>query len=105
VEASLAGFMSAVAFATILAVVSGLLTAGASSAANDLAVGLSGRQLDERMRLLISQLAAIAIGVLRILLELACEGQNVAERTVASYRPSLSAPKGESSKPCGQRGC
>jgi cation/acetate symporter len=72
----LAGFISAVAFATILAVVSRLLTAGASSAASDLAVGLSGRQLDERIRLLISQLAAIALGVLRILLELACEGQN-----------------------------
>jgi cation/acetate symporter len=59
----LAGFISAVAFATILAVVSGLLIAGASSAANDLVVGLSGRQLEERMRLRLG---------------LACEGQNVA---------------------------
>jgi cation/acetate symporter len=74
----LAGFISAVAFATILAVVSGLLIAGASSAANDLVVGLSGRQLDERMRLLISRIAAMALGVLGILLGLACEGQNVA---------------------------
>jgi len=74
----LAGFISAVAFATILAVVSGLLIAGASSAANDLVVGLSGRQLDERMRLRISRIAAMALGVLGILLGLACEGQNVA---------------------------
>ncbi len=74
----LAGFISAVAFATILAVVSGLLIAGASSAANDLVVGLSGRQLDERMRLRISRFAAMALGVLGILLGLACEGQNVA---------------------------
>jgi cation/acetate symporter len=58
----LAGFISA--FATILVVVSRLLAAGASAAANDLVVGLSGRQLDERMRFLISQLAAIALGVL-----------------------------------------
>jgi cation/acetate symporter len=74
----LAGFISAVAFATILAVVSGLLIAGASSAANDLVVGLSGRHLDERMRLRISRIAATALGVLGILLGLACEGQNVA---------------------------
>jgi cation/acetate symporter len=74
----LAGFVSAVAFATILAVVSGLLIAGASSAANDLVVGLSGRQLDERMRLRISRIAAMTLGVLGILLGLACEGQNVA---------------------------
>jgi cation/acetate symporter len=74
----LAGFISAVAFATILAVVSGLLIAGASSAANDLVVGLSGRQLDERMRLRISRFSALALGVLGILLGLACEGQNVA---------------------------
>jgi cation/acetate symporter len=74
----LAGFISAVAFATILAVVSGLLIAGASSAANDLVVGLSGRQLDERMRLRTSRIAAMALGVLGIVLGLACEGQNVA---------------------------
>jgi cation/acetate symporter len=74
----LAGFISAVAFATILAVVSGLLIAGASSAANDLVVGLSGRQLDESKRVRISRIAAMALGVLGIVLGLACEGQNVA---------------------------
>lgn len=74
----LAGFISAVAFATILAVVSGLIIAGASSAANDLVVGLSGRQLRESMRLRISRVAAMTLGVLGILLGLACEGQNVA---------------------------
>lgn len=74
----LAGFISAVAFATILAVVSGLLIAGASSASNDLVVGLSGRQLTERTRLQVSRISAVALGVLGILLGLACEGQNVA---------------------------
>src|SRR3984893_16466586 len=74
----LAGFISAVAFATILAVVSGLIIAGASSAANDLVVGLSGRHLDERMRLRISRISALALGVLGIVFGLACEGQNVA---------------------------
>jgi cation/acetate symporter len=74
----LAGFISAVAFATILAVVSGLIIAGASSAANDLVVGLSGRHLDERTRLRISRISALALGVLGIVFGLACEGQNVA---------------------------
>jgi cation/acetate symporter len=74
----LAGFISAVAFATILAVVSGLIIAGASSAANDLVVGLSGRHLDERLRLRISRISALALGVLGIVFGLACQGQNVA---------------------------
>jgi cation/acetate symporter len=74
----LAGFISAVAFATILAVVSGLIIAGASSATNDLVVGLSGRHLDERMRLRISRFSALALGVLGIVFGLACQGQNVA---------------------------
>ena len=74
----LAGFISAVAFATILAVVSGLIIAGASSATNDLVVGLSGRHLDERMRLRISRISALTLGVLGIVFGLACEGQNVA---------------------------
>jgi cation/acetate symporter len=74
----LAGFISAVAFATILAVVSGLLIAGASSAANDLVVGLSDRHLDELARFRISRISALALGVLGILLGLAFEGQNVA---------------------------
>ncbi|MBR1225172.1 hypothetical protein JQ600_09605 [Bradyrhizobium sp. AUGA SZCCT0176] len=38
----LAGFISAVAFATILAVASGLVIAGASSATSDLVAGLVG---------------------------------------------------------------
>jgi cation/acetate symporter len=74
----LAGFISAVAFATILAVVSGLLIAGASSAANDLVVGLSGRHIGERTRLRISRIAVVILGLLGMLLGLACEGQNVA---------------------------
>ena len=74
----LAGFISAVAFATILAVVSGLIIAGASSATNDLVVGLSGRHLDERLRLRISRISALALGVLGIVFGLACQGQNVA---------------------------
>src|ERR1700752_4117241 len=53
----LAGFISAVAFATILAVVSGLIISGASSAANTAVVGLSGRHLDERTRLRISRIS------------------------------------------------
>ena len=101
----MAVFISAVAFATILAVVSSLLIAGAFSAANDLVVSLSGRQLDERMRPLITEFAAIALGELGILLGLACERQGVANWTFASYRRPLGAPKGGLSKPYSQRGC
>jgi len=70
----------------------GLLIAGASLAANDLVVGLSGRQLDERMRLWISRIAAMALGVLGILLGLACEGAECRLPPCARHGRSQPAP-------------
>ncbi|WP_321177050.1 sodium:solute symporter family transporter [Bradyrhizobium sp. USDA 3256] len=75
---ALMGFVSAVAFATILAVVCGLLIAGASSATNDLISGLRGRALDERARLTTIRLTAATLGAIAVLLAIAFEGQNVA---------------------------
>ncbi|MCJ2048941.1 sodium:solute symporter family transporter [Methylobacterium sp. J-070] len=74
----LVGFISAVAFATILAVVSGLLIAGASSMTNDLLVGLRGRPLGPKARLKASRLAAVGLGCLGIGMAILFEGQNVA---------------------------
>jgi cation/acetate symporter len=75
---ALMGFITAVAFATILAVVCGLLIAGASAATNDLIAGLRGRSLDERSKLIVVRLTAAILGVIAIALAIAFEGQNVA---------------------------
>jgi cation/acetate symporter len=75
----LLGFISAVAFATILAVVSGLTLAGASAISHDLyaSVFRHGR-VDERTEMNFSKGATVALGIVAILLGIAFEKENVA---------------------------
>ena len=72
------GFLSAVAFATILAVVSGLALAGASSISHDLyaRVIMKGRASSES-EMKVSKMASIGLGILAILLGIAFKDQNV----------------------------
>jgi cation/acetate symporter len=73
------GFISAVAFATILAVVSGLALAGASAISHDLfATVIRGGKVDEQSEMRVSKVATIALGILAIALGIAFENQNVA---------------------------
>ena len=75
----LLGFLSAVAFATILAVVAGLALAGASAIAHDLyAQVLMKGQATEEQELKMTRLAIISLGVVAILLGIAFENMNVA---------------------------
>lgn len=73
------GFISAVAFATILAVVAGLTLAGASAVSHDLyaSVIARGRASDQK-EVNISKAAAIVIGLVAIVLGYVFENQNVA---------------------------
>ncbi len=75
----LLGFISAVAFATILAVVSGLTLAGASAISHDLYANafLTGKN-NEKMEIKVSKLATIFLGVLAVFLGILFEEQNVA---------------------------
>jgi cation/acetate symporter len=75
---ALMGFIAAVAFATILAVVCGLLVAGASSATNDLIAGIRGRSLAEQAKFTAVRVTATILGVVSMFLAIAFEGQNVA---------------------------
>jgi cation/acetate symporter len=75
----LLGFISAVAFATILAVVAGLTLAGASAVSHDIygQVIARGRALEAR-EVWVSKVAAVVIGIVAVLLAYAFEKQNVA---------------------------
>ena len=74
----LLGFISAVTFATILAVVAGLTLAGAAHIAHDLYGKTFKRgNPSEKTELLISRASVYAIGVLSILLGIAFEEMNV----------------------------
>ena len=73
------GFMSAVAFATILAVVSGLALAGASAISHDLYASVFRRgQVTEQQEVRVSRIATVALGIVAILLGIAFEKQNIA---------------------------
>ena len=73
------GFISAVAFATILAVVSGLTLAGASAISHDLYASLfCGGEVQERKEVVVSRISTIILGVIAILLGILFEKQNVA---------------------------
>ena len=73
------GFLSAVAFATILAVVSGLTLAGASALSHDLFVGVIRRGVAaEKEEVKVAKISTVALGVIAILLGIFFKGQNVA---------------------------
>ena len=75
----LLGFISAVAFATILAVVSGLTLAGASAISHDLYANafLTGKN-NEKTEMKVSKIATIFLGILAVFLGIIFEEQNVA---------------------------
>ncbi|MEE4376598.1 MAG: cation acetate symporter [Candidatus Competibacteraceae bacterium] len=88
----LLGFISAVAFATILAVVSGLTLAGASAISHDLYASVIARgRTTEQQELRISRIATIALGVIAILLGIAFEKQNIAYLVGLTFAVAASA--------------
>lgn len=73
------GFISAVAFATILAVVAGLALAGASAISHDLYAGvIMNDNADEKKEVRISKISVLVLGIVAIVLGIAFESQNVA---------------------------
>ncbi|KMN83041.1 acetate permease [Chromobacterium sp. LK11] len=73
------GLVSAVAFATILAVVAGLALSAASAVSHDLyAVALRKGKVSSAEEMRVSRLATLVIGLLAILLGLLFEKQNIA---------------------------
>ncbi|MDS4039778.1 MAG: cation acetate symporter [Candidatus Competibacter sp.] len=73
------GFISAVAFATILAVVSGLTLAGASAISHDLYANVFAHgRANEQQEVFVSKIATVGLGIIAVLLGIAFEQQNVA---------------------------
>jgi cation/acetate symporter len=73
------GFISAVAFATILAVVSGLTLAGASALSHDIYANviMKGKST-EAQEVWVSKLCVVGLGILAVILGILFEKQNVA---------------------------
>ena len=86
------GFISAVAFATILAVVAGLTLAGASAISHDLyAHILCKGDVEERKEVRVSRIATIFLGVVAIIFGIAFEKQNIAYMVGLAFAIAASA--------------
>jgi cation/acetate symporter len=88
----LLGFLAAVAFATILAVVAGLALAGAAAVSHDLYANVfhKGRTTDAS-EVRVTKLATLAIGVVAIVLGILFKGQNLAFLVALAFGIAASA--------------
>jgi len=86
------GFISAVAFATILAVVSGLTLAGASAISHDLyASVIKGGKANEQDEIRVSKISVVALGLVAMGLGILFEQQNIAFMVGLAFAIAASA--------------
>jgi cation/acetate symporter len=86
------GFIAAVAFATILAVVAGLTLSGAAALSHDLWVNVfRGGHADDREQLRVARLATLVLGAMAIALGITFKGQNVAFMVGLAFAIAASA--------------
>jgi cation/acetate symporter len=86
------GFICAVAFATILAVVAGLTLAGAGALSHDLWVNVIRRgHAPEHEQFIVARISSIILGVCAVLLGIVFQGQNVAYMVGLTFSIAASA--------------
>lgn len=86
------GFISAVAFATILAVVAGLTLSGASAISHDIyAEVIKKGQATHQEELRVSRLTVVALGITAVVLGVAFEQQNIAFMVGLAFAIAASA--------------
>ena len=86
------GFISAVAFATILAVVAGLTLSGASAVSHDLYATLVKKgKADSASELRVSRITTVCLGVVAVILGIAFEKQNIAFMVSLAFAVAASA--------------
>jgi cation/acetate symporter len=86
-------FVSAVAFATIVAVVAGLVLAAASAMAHDLYVGVvrHGKTVTPQAQVGAARVATVIVGAIAIGIGIACKGQNAAVLVGLAFAVAASA--------------
>ena len=86
------GFISAVAFATILAVVAGLTLAGASAVSHDLyGTVFKKGQVSSRDELRVSRITTVVLGFIAVILGIVFEKQNIAFMVSLAFAVAASA--------------
>ena len=86
------GFISAVAFATILAVVAGLTLSGASAVSHDIyATVIKKGKADSASELKVSRITTVVLGIIAVALGIAFEKQNIAFMVSLAFAIAASA--------------
>ncbi|MFO1143609.1 MAG: cation acetate symporter [Amaricoccus sp.] len=86
------GFISAVAFATILAVVAGLTLSGASAVSHDIyATVVKKGKADSASELRVSRITTICLGIVAVVLGIAFQKQNIAFMVSLAFAVAASA--------------
>ncbi|MBL8308749.1 MAG: cation acetate symporter [Rubrivivax sp.] len=86
------GFISAVAFATILAVVAGLTLSGASAVSHDLyGTVIKKGKADSKDELRVSKITTVCLGIVAVVLGIAFEKQNIAFMVSLAFAIAASA--------------
>ncbi|MDB5953730.1 cation acetate symporter [Ramlibacter sp.] len=86
------GFISAVAFATILAVVAGLTLSGASAVSHDIyATVIKKGKADSAAELRVSKMTTVGLGIVAVVLGIAFEKQNIAFMVSLAFAIAASA--------------
>ena len=86
------GFISAVAFATILAVVAGLTLSGASAVSHDIyATVIKKGKADSASELKVSRITTLVLGVIAVAMGIAFEKQNIAFMVSLAFAIAASA--------------
>ncbi len=86
------GFISAVAFATILAVVAGLTLSGASAVSHDIYATLIKKgKADSAAELRVSRITTVVLGIVAVALGIAFEKQNIAFMVSLAFAIAASA--------------
>jgi len=86
------GFISAVAFATILAVVAGLTLSGASAVSHDLySTVIKAGKADSKDELRVSRITTVVLGIVAVVLGIVFEKQNIAFMVSLAFAIAASA--------------
>ena len=85
-------FVAAVAFATIVAVVAGLVLAAASAMAHDIYVGvIRGEKAMPKEQVVAARVSSIIVGVIAIIVGIMAKGQNVAHLVALAFAVAASS--------------
>jgi cation/acetate symporter len=83
--------ISAIAFATVLGTVSGLIVAASGAVAHDLLSGFMGIEMTDQGQVKAGKISAIVVGVIAIILGILCKGMNVSFLVGLAFAVAASA--------------